>query len=148
MNSFQEPSYGIYHDLWINKSIQDVFQAISESKELIHWWPKECSGNAQLGAIYNLYFSPEYNWFGKVVKFQENKSFHIKMTDSDEDWNPTSFGFDLSNDGGKTKVNFWHTGWPACNDHFKRSSFCWAILLQGLKNYLEKGIIIPFEERE
>ncbi|MEQ8573885.1 MAG: SRPBCC domain-containing protein, partial [Fulvivirga sp.] len=74
--------------------------------------------------------------------------FHIKMTDADEDWNPTSFGFDLTELEGGVDVKFWHVGWPECNHHFRRSSYCWAILLQGLKNYIEKGIIIPFEERE
>lgn len=76
------------------------------------------------------------------------KSFHIKMTESDQDWNPTSFGFELEEMGEKVVVKFSHTNWPSCNDHFKISSYCWAILLQGLKNYVEKGVIVPFEERE
>jgi hypothetical protein len=70
------------------------------------------------------------------------------MTDSDEDWDPTSFGFDLEPQEAGTAVKFWHKGWPTLNHHFRRSSYCWAILLQGLKNYVEKGIIVPFEERE
>ncbi|UWX56336.1 hypothetical protein NYZ99_09110 [Maribacter litopenaei] len=70
------------------------------------------------------------------------------MTKSDPDWDATSFGFDLVENGENIKVQFWHVGWRECNAHFRRSSFCWAILLNGLKNYVEKGIIIPFEKRE
>ena len=33
---------------------------------------------------------------GKLVsKTSLNESFHLKMTKSDDDWNPTTFGFDL-----------------------------------------------------
>lgn len=101
-----------------------------------------------MGEVYNFYFTDEYDWFGKVMHVEANKSFHIQMTESDEDWNPTRFGFDLEEIDQGVWVKFWHVGWPSCNDHFRRSSFCWAILLKGLKDYLEKGIIIPFEERE
>lgn len=70
------------------------------------------------------------------------------MTKTDEDWNPTSFGFDSEELEIMVQVRFWHKGWPECNAHFRRSSFCWAIPLNGLKNYIEKGVIIPFVERE
>jgi len=70
------------------------------------------------------------------------------MTKSDQDWDPTSFGFDLEDIENGVLVKFWHKGWPECNHHFRRSSFCWAMLLNGLKNYVEKGIIKPFKERE
>ena len=70
------------------------------------------------------------------------------MTDSDEDWNGTVFGFTLEEIEQGIYVRFSHTNWPKENDHHKFSSFCWAILLNGLKNYIEKGVIIPFEERE
>jgi hypothetical protein len=70
------------------------------------------------------------------------------MTVSDQDWDPTSFGFDLFEIEEGIQLRFYHIDWPQCNAHFRRSSFCWAMLLNGLKNYVEKGIIVPFEERE
>ena len=70
------------------------------------------------------------------------------MTKSDADWNPTAFNFDLERSENNVLVKFWHIGWPEFDMHFRRPSFCWAMLLNGLKNYVEKGIIIPFEERE
>lgn len=140
-------SFSIYHDLTINASLEMVFRAVSDPEHLVDWWPLTCSGNPSVGSSYNFYFGPEFNWFGEVVKYSENEAFHIKMTDSDEDWNPTSFGFDISEENETTKIRFWHIGWPECNAHYRRSSFCWALLLQGLKDYVEKGVIIPFEER-
>jgi uncharacterized protein YndB with AHSA1/START domain len=139
--------YSIYHDLIITAPINKVFQAVTNPVHLINWWPLKCKGNPNENEEYNFYFSPDYDWYGKVIKIEKNKSFYIKMTKSDPDWDPTSFGFDLEKNGKDVTVKFWHAGWPECNAHFRRSSFCWALLLNGLKNYLEKGIIIPFEDR-
>lgn len=140
--------HSIFHDLVIQAPIEKVFQGISNPEDLENWWPLRCKGIPKEGEEYNFFFTEEYDWFGKVITCEENKSFAIKMTKSDEDWNPTSFGFDLEESSNQVLVKFWHKGWPECNAHYRRSSYCWAILLNGLKNYLEKGIIVPFEERE
>lgn len=141
-------SHAIYHDLYIKSTRQKVFDAITQPEHLNNWWPLKSTGEPVKGSKYNFYFTPEYDWYGEVSKVEEGKSFHIKMTNADDDWNPTSFGFDLQELEGGVDVKFWHVGWPECNHHFRRSSYCWAILLQGLKNYVEKGVIVPFEERE
>ena len=141
-------SFAIYHDLVIDATSKKVFEAVSQPEHLINWWPLRCTGEPKAGSEYNFYFSDEYDWNGKVVQCEKDKGFHVKMTNADPDWNPTTFGFDLLEEAGKTQVKFRHIGWPACNAHYRRSSFCWAILLNGLKNYLEKGIIVPFEDRE
>ena len=140
-------SFAIYHDLMIIASLEKVFEAVTEPEHLVNWWPLKCSGRPEMGAEYNFYFTPEYDWLGRVIEYSQNRSFHIKMTKSDADWDPTSFGFDLEAIDENVQLNFWHVGWPECNADFKRSSFCWAMLLNGLNNYLEKGVIVPFEER-
>jgi len=140
-------AHNIFHDLSINASIQEVYEAITTPSHLINWWPLKCSGIPQLEEAYNFYFTDEYDWFAKVIRANSPNSFHLKMTTSDEDWDPTSFGFDLKEVDGKVRLSFWHKGWVNCNHHFKRTSYCWALLLSGLKNYVEKGIILPFEER-
>lgn len=141
-------SHTIYHNLTITAPPQQVFDAISLPVHLINWWPMRCSGSPVLNAEYNFNFTDEYDWHGMVSKMEPNKSFHIKMTQSDGDWNPTTIEFELDDLGDKMSVRFSHRNWPELNDHFKYSSFCWAILLNGLKNYIEKGEIIPFDKRE
>jgi uncharacterized protein YndB with AHSA1/START domain len=144
----KEGDFAIYHDLVIKASTQAVYEAVTDPGKLCDWWTLNCSGHPELGAEYNFYFSPQYDWFGKVMKCEPERTFHIKMTKSDSDWEPTSFGFDLQENEGGVQLKFWHVGWPQCNDHYRRSSYCWAMLLHGLKNYIEKGVIVPFEERE
>ncbi len=140
--------YCILHDLVINCSLEKVFEGITSPEHLVNWWPLKCTGRPVEGEIYNFNFTEDYNWFGKVAQVEKDKSFQIKMTQSDADWDPTSFGFELEKIEHGVWVKFWHKDWPSCNDHFRRSSFCWAILLKGLKDYLEKGIIVAFEDRE
>ena len=139
--------FGIYHDLTINAPIEKVFSAVSEPEHLVNWWPLKCSGNPELEAEYNFYFTAEYDWYGKVDTIIPNHTFRIKMTKSDLDWNSTTFGFEMNEDNGSVKLSFSHIGWQRCNSHFRTSSFCWAMLLKGLKDYLEKGVILPFEVR-
>ncbi|MEQ9305500.1 MAG: SRPBCC domain-containing protein [Marinoscillum sp.] len=140
-------SHTIYHNFVIEKTPAEVFDAVSSPDLLINWWPLSCSGSPEIGTVYNFFFGEPYDWYGKVVASTPGESFHIKMTKADPDWDPTTFGFDLTPRDKGTNVAFWHKDWPTDNDHYKHSSFCWALLLHGLKEYLEKGKVIPFEER-
>ncbi|GAA4815747.1 SRPBCC domain-containing protein [Litoribaculum gwangyangense] len=140
-------SYNIYHNLIIEVSPEQVFVAVSQPRYLDNWWTLKSSGKPELHAEYNLNFSDTYDWYCKVSKIETNKSIHYKMLKSDDDWNPTTFGFDLESTQNGTMVKFSHINWPELNNHYKYSSFCWAMLLSGLKQYLEKGIIVPFNER-
>jgi hypothetical protein len=73
--------------------------------------------------------------------------FYVQMTRTDPDWERTSIGFDLLEETNGVRLSFSHAGWRECNSNFRVASFCWAMLLKGLKDYMEKGIILPFEER-
>ena len=143
----QDKGFHIYHDLTVNAPIEKVFRAVSEPEHLVNWWPLKCTGKPELGAEYNFYFTPEYDWYGKVNKLIFNRKFYVKMTKSDLDWDTTTFGFDMTKENGDVILRFSHTDWLKCNSHYRIASFCWAMLLKGLKDYLEKGVILPFEER-
>lgn len=140
-------SYNIFHNLLIKSSPEKIFDAVTKPEHLDNWWSLKSSGSPVLDSLYNLNFTDSHNWFCKVSKVKTNLFFHLKMTESDKDWLHTTLGFDLESKEQGTLLKFSHLDWKADNDHFKHSSFCWAMLLNGLKNYLEKGEIIPFEER-
>lgn len=148
MNKNSSNSFAIYHNLLIRATAKQVFDAISLPEHLNNWWSLKSSGKPELHSEYNLNFTDAYNWYGKVVECEPQKSFFIKMTDANQDWNPTTFGFTIEEKENEIYLRFSHTGWPENSDHLKHSSYCWAMLLHGLKNYVEKGIVVPFEERE
>lgn len=139
--------YDIYHHLHIRKDPGSVFDAVTLPRHLNNWWPLKSTGEPTLEAEYHFHFGAGYDWYAKVIRCEANSSFHVKMLKSDKDWLPTSFGFDLQKDENETALTFQHINWPHCNIHFKTASYCWAILLKDLKNYLENGVIVPFEER-
>lgn len=140
--------HSILHDLPIKASPSSIFDAITQPAHLNNWWSLKSSGEPQLGATYNFFFSNDYNWYGRVTACIPNQLFTIQMTDADEDWNPTHFSFEIEPQTEGVLLHFAHANWQSTNAHYRRTSYCWAILLQGLKNYLEKGSIIPFAERE
>lgn len=141
-------SHAIYFSLMIKTDKTSLYRAVSEPKHLENWWPLECSGIPVEGEVYNFNFTDAYDWYAEVNSVKQWEHIHFKMTKSDDDWNATTFGFDLEEKSNGVYLHFFHKDWPECNTHFKHSSFCWAMLLKGLKDYLEKGIIVHFKDRE
>ena len=138
----------IYHDFNINTSKEKVFEAVSTHYGLDNWWTQRSSGKQEIGSVFNLYFSEEYNWFAEISILIHNEQVEFKMTKAKEEWLPTSFGFILTEEKPEiTSVQFYHKDWAAISKEFRVASFCWADLLRQMKQYLEKGIITPFNER-
>lgn len=139
--------FTILHDLSISSTPQQVYDAVSQPMQLDNWWTLESDGVPEPNEVYKLYFDPQYDWRAEVTKAIPSQSFELKMTESDEDWLPTHFGFELVVIDDATRLQFYHKGWHSQNHHYRRTSYCWAILLRGLKGYVENGEIIPFVER-
>jgi uncharacterized protein YndB with AHSA1/START domain len=137
----------IFHNFPIESPPEKVFQGISLSDELDKWWTKNSAVNPVPGGIYTLDFGPGYVWKAIVTEFVKDKLFELKMTEADADWLGTKVGFNLITRQGKTEVNFYHIGWPQKNEHYKLSSYCWAMYLRILKRYLEYGELVSYEER-
>ena len=140
-------AFNIYHNVFIQADSADLFKAISEPKYLVNWWPLRCSGKCELNEEYNLFFTEEYDWLAKIEELRIDHFIQFKMIKSDPDWDSTFFRFELIVQENGTLLEFSHCNWPKNNHHFRRSSYCWAILLKGLKDYLEQGSIVPFEKR-
>lgn len=47
----------------------------------------------------------------------------------------------------ETSVRFSHTGWPEDNDHYRISSFCWAMYLRLMKKWVEDGTVVEYARR-
>ena len=96
---------------------------------------------------YNLNFTDQYNWYCKVSKLKQNESIYLKRTAADADWNPTTFGFHLETHEYIALLKFTHTNWQKNNHEFRNTSYFWALLLKGLKKYIETGVVVLFEVR-
>jgi len=141
--------HAILHDFFIDAKPSVIFDHFTLPKHLNNWWTLRSTGTPLLDEQYNFYFSDIYNWYGEVDEVTREKSFYIRMTDTGDyqDWKNTRFGFQLQQLEHTTQLSFKHDQWLSTNHEFRKTSFCWAILLQGLKRYIESGNITPFNQR-
>ena len=137
----------IHHQFTVNAKATTVFEAFTSSKGLDNWWPLKSSGQPKLGTEYSFFFRPEYDWRAEVVHVGTDKELTWKMTQAMDDWKSTRVGFHLREEKGSTIVYFFHEGRQEASEHFAITTYCWGQLLAGLKNCVEKGVIIPFENR-
>lgn len=127
----------IHHLFTINASADVVFKAITTRKGLNSWWTVDAAGIPELGQHYRFFFSEDYDWYAEVVNVIPNQLIHWQMRQADEDWLPTRLIFELEEKAGTTTVRFQHKDWLEVNDHFRRTSYCWVLYFQKMKQYLE-----------
>jgi uncharacterized protein YndB with AHSA1/START domain len=137
----------IVHDFPINVAARRVFRAVSVPAELDHWWTARSAGEPRLGAQYELWFGPEYDWRATVTRCKADVEFELELSRADKEWVGTKVGFYLEVRGGATQVRFHHLGWPAATEHYRISCYCWAMYLRVLRRYLEHGELVPYEQR-
>jgi uncharacterized protein YndB with AHSA1/START domain len=137
----------IFHDFPIKALPARVFPAVSTPGGLDTWWTKRSAGTAQLGAEYELWFGPGYDWRGKVTRYLPDTEFELEMVHADSDWLGTRVGLRLEPRDQRTWVRFWHTGWPGVNEHYRISCNCWAMYLRVLRRSLEYGESVAYENR-
>lgn len=137
----------IYSDFPINVPAADVFRVVSTPAGLDQWWTKRSTGTPKLGAEYELWFGPDYDWRARVTAYAAPRQFEIEITRAGADWLGTKVGFDITGQGTTSQVRFSHTGWPQANEHYRVSCYCWPMYLRILRRYLEHGETVPYERR-
>ena len=137
----------ILHDFPVFAPVSRVFESVSTPSGLDRWWTIASSGAPVLGADYELDFGPEYRWRARVSACEPNRAFELELTKSTDDWLGTRVRFDLTETNGATQVRFSHLGWPDSTEHYRVSSFCWAMYLRLMKRNVEHGEVVPYEQR-
>lgn len=137
----------IYSDFPITAPAADVFRVVSTAAGLDQWWTKRSAGTPRVGAEYELWFGPEYDWRARVTACAAPQHFEIEITRAGADWLGTRVGFDITGQGTTSQVRFYHTGWPQSNEHYRVSCYCWPMYLRILRRYLEHGETVPYEKR-
>jgi len=137
----------IFQHFPIKATARAVFDAVSTPKGLDAWWTESSSGEPKPGAEYDLGFGEGYEWRATVSSCVPDREFELELISGDEDWQGTRLGFHLDQGGDVTQVRFHHTGWPESNDHYRVSCYCWSMYLRLLKRYVERGEVVPYEDR-
>ena len=135
------------HYFQINSPIDKVFEAFSTPGGLNTWWTQECEGTPKLNEVYRMYFGPDYDWKAKVTVCDPPMKFEIRMIEADEEWTNNIVGADFSEKDNVTAVRFYNSGWENDSEHFRISTYCWAMYLRLLKRYVEFGEVVEYEKR-
>jgi uncharacterized protein YndB with AHSA1/START domain len=137
----------ILHQFPVFAPAHEVFKAVSTPKGLDVWWTLTSKGEAVTGSVYELFFGEGYDWRARVSTCVPDRIFALSIYDSMPDWENTIVRFELTEKDGSTDVLFSHTGWPDENDHYRISSFCWAMYLRLMKKYVEDGTVVEYAKR-
>ena len=138
---------GILHDLPINRPPSEVYRGLVDPEGLNAWWTNESAGQPTVGNEYRLQFGAEYDWRAVVTAAVPDRVIEWKITRALPDWVGTTIRFVLEPTATGTRLQFAHTGWAEASDHFRQSSYCWALYLRVLTRYLEHGEVVAYEER-
>lgn len=138
----------VLHQFVIEAPRETVWSYFATPEGVAKWWTASGSGIAELGAVWQFYFTPEYDWRARVTRCEPNVAIEFTIVEAMADWIGTKVGVELREDNGKTIIDFYHRGWAEESDHFRISSFCWATYLRLLKRHIEHGEFTPYGERD
>ena len=131
--------YHIFHDIEIHCLQDDLFSAFTQSEWLDKWWTVRSEGLPETDHVYRFYFSDEYDWRARVLECHKPDSMTFLMTDADEDWQDTMLSFEIMPINRQAQIlRFEHRNWRSVNEHFRKTSYFWAMYLNDMKNLLEK----------
>jgi uncharacterized protein YndB with AHSA1/START domain len=115
----------ILQEFTIKAPQKRVFETIATPKGLDRWWTQSATGEAKEKFEFGLSFGPGYDWRGKVTRYTPNSTFELLITEAHPDWVGTRVGCQLKTESpGVTRVRFYHTKWPAQNEHWRVSCYC------------------------
>lgn len=137
----------IVHTFPVRGSAARVFDMFATPEGLDAWWTARSQGSPVIGTEYQLFFGPEYDWRARVTACTPGQLFELELTAAMHDWLGTRVRVELSEGDGVTAVRFAHTGWPDDTEHFRVSSFCWAMYLRHLRRHVEAGITVDYDQR-
>jgi uncharacterized protein YndB with AHSA1/START domain len=130
----------IWHEILINSSPSELYQAVSDVKKLAHWWTIDTRGESEVGKNLEFWFSGFRGAVMEVTTLEANELVRWRVTDkATPDWTGTEIEFKIFSRHGKTFLHFRHSKWREDASTFPHCSIGWAIFLLSLKEFVETG---------
>lgn len=128
----------IYLDIEINSNPETIFDLISTQNGLNRWWTKKSCVDLKPDGKIQYFFSNEFDWYGRIIDVNAPNKLVVLITEADEDWTDTILSFEIQYKNQKKLIlRFEHQNWKAINDHFRKTSYCWAQYFATLKEIAE-----------
>jgi uncharacterized protein YndB with AHSA1/START domain len=130
----------IWHEIHISASLEAVFRAVADAKELAHWWTTDVRGESALGNKLEFWFNGNFAAEMVVTALEPRELVRWRVTDrSIREWVDTELEFRIFRQRDQTFLHLRHSKWREDAQMFPECSMHWAIYLLSLKEFVETG---------
>ncbi len=123
----------IVHRVGIKSTPKKVFEALTTTNGISHWWIVGTKGNAKQGGTILFGFADM-----KVAESKPSKLVKWNCVKGPKEWVGTELTFQLKATKHETVVLFTHANWRKPTEFMYHCSTKWATFLLSLKNWLER----------
>jgi uncharacterized protein YndB with AHSA1/START domain len=145
----------ITNKVTINAAPQEVFEALTQAKNIAGWWTPDCAADQNVGGFVKVEFKASDGKIDgytrlRIEKLIPGKLMEWKCVDQSfegiSDWVGTTIRFRLAeNPSGGTDIDFAHVDWKNTQGSYQRCTDGWEFVLKtSLKNYVETGKGKPY----
>lgn len=129
----------INHVFHISAPKDQVFARLNSVSGLSAWWTEDTAGDPAVGGELAFTFNGNTLCKTKVLESSSPTRLVWEVTEGHPDWVGTQMTFDLSDNEGKTRLAFAHTGWAKQDDFYAQCNFSWGRYMVSLRDLCEKG---------
>ena len=135
----------IWHEIHINASPGEVYQALTDVKKLAHWWTTDVRGESAVGKKLEFWFGGDLGAEMAVTALKAKELVQWRVTKrGTPDWVNTELEFRMFRERGQTFLHLRHSKWHEDAQTFPECSMHWAIYLLSLKEFVETGKGRPY----
>lgn len=106
----------IWHEILVNGSANDVYQAVSDAKKIAHWWTTGARGESEIGKHLEFWFGDFCAAVMEVTALKPSELVRWRVTPKVEsDWTHTEVEFKIFRVKDQTVLHFRHSNWRDFN---------------------------------
>lgn len=133
----------IRHSLEIEAPADVVFDAVATKGGLAGWWTRDVELVGVVRSVWTFRFrSGSFNSM-RVARAERGTVIEWECVDGHLEWFGTSVEFRLTEEEGRTRVNFRHSNWRETTRFMRECDEHWGAYMQSLKSYCETGAGSP-----
>jgi uncharacterized protein YndB with AHSA1/START domain len=101
----------IWHEVLINVSPSDLYEAVTDKKKIAHWWTTDRRGQSEVGKTLEFWFGESRaSALMQVTALKPHELVQWRVVDGGaKDWIGTELEFKIFRDQGKTFLHFRHS---------------------------------------
>jgi len=135
----------IWHELLVNTSPEQLYEAVAKAEGLAHWWTTGARGYSAVGQRMEFWFDDFCASIAEITMLKTGELVRWHITGgAATDWLDTDVEFKIFRDLDRTILHFRHSNWREDAKQFPHCSMGWAIFLLSLKEFAETGKGRPY----